>query len=121
MKFIHTNIIASDWRKLADFYIKVFGCKEVYPKRDLRGEWIDRGTGIRDVHVEGVHLILPGYNEDGPTLEIFQYNKSISQDIKNINREHQQNNTKDYFHSNNSFKGSRIFFTFNLSHIKFTK
>jgi lactoylglutathione lyase len=87
MKYIHTNIIAKDWRKLADFYIKVFDCKEVYVKRDLKGKWIDEGTGIEDVHIEGMHLKLPGYGEDGPTLEIFQYNKSIAQELKRINQE----------------------------------
>ncbi len=87
MKYIHTNIIVKDWRKSADFYIKVLGCKEVYSKRDLRGKWIDEGTGIDDVHIEGVHLRLPGYDDDGPTLEIFQYNKPIPQESKNINRE----------------------------------
>ena len=87
MKYIHTNIIARDWRKLADFYIQVFGCKKVYAKRNLKGKWIDEGTGINDVHVEGVHLRLPGYDSDGPTLEIFQYNKFIPQESKKINRE----------------------------------
>jgi lactoylglutathione lyase len=87
MKYIHTNIIAKDWRKLADFYIKVFDCKEVYVKRDLKGKWIDEGTGIEDVHIEGMHLKLPSYGEDGPTLEIFQYNKSIAQELKRINQE----------------------------------
>ncbi|GAH90529.1 unnamed protein product [marine sediment metagenome] len=87
MKYIHTNIIAKDWRKVADFYIKVFGCKEVYAKRDLKGKWIDEGTCIDDVHIEGVHLRLPGYVDEGPTLEIFQYNRSIPQESKKINQE----------------------------------
>jgi predicted enzyme related to lactoylglutathione lyase len=87
MKYIHTNIIARDWRKLADFYIKVFGCKEVYTKRNLKGKWIDKGTGIDNVHIEGVHLKLPGYGDDGPTLEIFQYNNSVPQELKRINQE----------------------------------
>lgn len=87
MRYVHTNIIARDYRKLADFYIEVFGCEDVFAKRDLKGKWIDTGTGIGDVHIEGVHLRLPGYGENGPTLEIFQYNKSIPQEIKSINRE----------------------------------
>ena len=87
MKYIHTNIIAKDWRKLANFYIKVFKCKEVLPKRDLKGKWIEKGTTIEDVHIEGVHLRLPGYDDNGPTLEIFQYNKSISQHLRKINRQ----------------------------------
>lgn len=87
MKYVHTNIVAKDWRKLADFYIKVFGCKKVYEKRDLKGKWIDEATGIDNVHIEGVHLRLPGHGDNGPTLEIFQYNKSVSQKIKRINQE----------------------------------
>ena len=86
MKYIHTNIVAENWRRLADFYINVFGCKEVYAKRDLKGDWIDQGTGIHQVHIEGVHLRLPGYDDDGPTLEIFQYNKSHLQETRLINR-----------------------------------
>lgn len=87
MKYIHTNIIAKDWKKLADFYIRVLDCKKVYAKRDLKGRWIDEGTGIKDVHIEGVHLKLPGHGDDGPALEIFQYNKSIPAEIKKINRQ----------------------------------
>jgi lactoylglutathione lyase len=87
MKYIHTNIIANDWRKLADFYIKVFNCCEVLPKRDLKGKWIEEGTGVKNVHIQGVHLKLPVYDDNGPTLEIFQYNKSILQELKKINRQ----------------------------------
>jgi predicted enzyme related to lactoylglutathione lyase len=87
MKYMHTNIVADDWKKLSEFYIKVFGCKKVYAKRDLRGKWIDEGTGVDDVHIEGVHLRLPGCGDDGPTLEIFQYNESIPAEMKRINRQ----------------------------------
>ncbi len=87
MKYVHTNMIARDWRRLADFYIKVFGCVEVLPERDLKGKWIDQGTGVNDVHVEGVHLRLPGCGDDGPTLEIFQYNKYVAVESQEINRQ----------------------------------
>jgi catechol 2,3-dioxygenase-like lactoylglutathione lyase family enzyme len=73
MRYVHTNIVAQDWRRLADFYVKVFGCTPVPPERDLSGEWLDRATGIEGAHLRGIHLRLPGYGEDGPTLEIFQY------------------------------------------------
>lgn len=77
IKYVHTNIIAHDWQKLARFYIDVFGCEPVYPERDIRGAWIEEVTGIRDVHIRGIHLRLPGYERgpesEGPTLEIFQY------------------------------------------------
>jgi catechol 2,3-dioxygenase-like lactoylglutathione lyase family enzyme len=75
VKFAHTNIIAGDWQSLARFYMDVFGCRPVYPERDIRGRWIDRLTGLEDVHIRGIHLRLPGYADDGPTLEIFQYDR----------------------------------------------
>ena len=74
IKFAHTNIIARDWKKLAQFYMNVFGCEPVYPERDLSGEWIDNMTKIPEVKIRGIHLKLPGY-QDGPTLEIFEYDK----------------------------------------------
>ena len=73
-KYAHTNLIASDWRKLADFYIRVFGCVETPPVRDFQGEMLEAGTGIPGAHLRGVHLRLPGYGESGPTLEVFNYN-----------------------------------------------
>ena len=72
MKYVHTNIVARNWRLLADFYIKVFGCEPVPPERDLRGDWIDKAVNLSDTHITGVHLRLPGY-KNGPTLEVFQY------------------------------------------------
>ncbi|SFF98951.1 Catechol 2,3-dioxygenase [Desulfotomaculum arcticum] len=74
IKFAHTNIISCNWEKLAQFYINVFGCELVYPERNLQGEWIDKVTNLSNVHIRGIHLRLPGY-ADGPTLEIFTYNK----------------------------------------------
>ena len=71
-RYTHTNIIAKDWRKLADFYIKVFGCEFAPPERDLSGAWMDKLVNMSDVKVKGCHLKLPGY-ENGPTLEIFSY------------------------------------------------
>ncbi len=76
IKFVHTNIITDDWRRLADFYIKVFDCKPLYPERDLSGDWLDKATNINHAHFTGIHLALPGYEENLPTLEIFQYDKN---------------------------------------------
>ena len=75
IKYVHTNIIADDWRALADFYIQVFGCKPVLPERDLSGSWLDSLTCIENSHITGIHLSLPGCGENGPTLEIFSYGK----------------------------------------------
>lgn len=76
IKFVHTNIITDNWKVLADFYIKVFDCKPLYPERDLSGNWLDKATSIPNAHFTGIHLALPGYEENLPTLEIFQYDKN---------------------------------------------
>ncbi|MDP4091983.1 MAG: VOC family protein [Bacillota bacterium] len=72
IKYVHTNLIAKDWKSLSKFYIEVFGCKPTYPERDLSGDWIDKITEIKGARQRGIHLSLPGY-ENGPTLEIFEY------------------------------------------------
>ena len=69
----HTNLVARDWRRLASFYERVFGCVPVPPERDYRGAELDRGTDLRNAHLTGAHLRLPGRGEDGPTLEIYSY------------------------------------------------
>jgi len=76
-RFAHVNLIARDWRKLAAFYRDVLGCVPVPPERDLKGTWLERGTGVRKAHLQGVHLRLPGHGENGPTIEIFGYNVVI--------------------------------------------
>lgn len=73
MRFVHTNIVARNWRKIADFYIKVFRCKVKPPQRNLSGDWLDKATGLTKAKLEGVHLLLPGHGDNGPTLEIFSY------------------------------------------------
>ena len=70
MKYVHTNVIARDWRKLAAFYENVFGCVRVLPERDLVGESIARGSGVAGARIQGVHLRLPGIGCEGPTLEV---------------------------------------------------
>ncbi|HAT8648935.1 TPA: glyoxalase/bleomycin resistance/dioxygenase family protein [Legionella pneumophila] len=71
--FGHVNIIATDWRRLASFYIDVFACTEVPPQRNQSGKWLEEGTGVANAHLQGVHLRLPGHGEKGPTLEIYSY------------------------------------------------
>ena len=73
-RYVHTNLIARDWRGLARFYQEVLGCVPVPPERDLSGPDMDAGTGIPGAHLRGMHLRLPGRGDDGPTLEIFTYN-----------------------------------------------
>lgn len=72
-RFGHVNLIARDWRRLADFYERVLGCEFVPPERDLRGPILEAGTGVPGAALHGAHLRLPGLGATGPTLEIFQY------------------------------------------------
>ena len=72
IRYVHTNIVAKDWKNLAKFYIEVFGCKPVYPERDLSGEWLEELTEIENAGIKGIHLILPGCANES-TLEIFEY------------------------------------------------
>jgi predicted enzyme related to lactoylglutathione lyase len=71
--YVHTNLIARDWRALAAFYQQVFGCTPVPPERDLGGDALERGSRVPGARLRGVHLRLPGGGETGPTLEIFTY------------------------------------------------
>ena len=73
MKYVHTNLIARDWQRLAAFYERVFGCVRVFPERHLSGASIERGSGVAGARLDGAHLRLPGFGDDGPTLEVFQY------------------------------------------------
>jgi predicted enzyme related to lactoylglutathione lyase len=72
-RFVHTNIVAQDWQMLAQFYEQVFGCTRVPPERDLSGPWLEAATGVREARIRGIHLGLPGFDNNGPTLEVFQY------------------------------------------------
>jgi predicted enzyme related to lactoylglutathione lyase len=86
VKFVHTNLVARDWKKLAQFYIKAFGCTGKPPERDLNGAWLDQATSLRGAHIWGIHLKLPGYGANGPTLEIFQYAKEKRGSHPAVNR-----------------------------------
>jgi catechol 2,3-dioxygenase-like lactoylglutathione lyase family enzyme len=72
-RFVHTNLVARDWRRLARFYQDVFGCVPVPPERDLSGPEMAAGTAVPGARLQGMHLRLPGCGPDGPTLEVFQY------------------------------------------------
>lgn len=72
-RFGHLNLIARNWRALADFYTRMFGCELVPPERDYSGDDLAAGTGIPGAALRGVHLRLPGHGPTGPTLEIYQF------------------------------------------------
>lgn len=71
--YVHTNLVARDWRELARFYEELFGCVRVPPERDYDGPALESGTGIPGARLRGVHLRLPGHGPRGPTLEIYTY------------------------------------------------
>lgn len=85
-RYVHTNIIAKDSSRLIAFYKSVFHCKSINETRDIKGEWLDRVTGLNQAHIIGEHLLLPGYGEDHPTLEIFSYDTIKDTILPEINR-----------------------------------
>jgi len=97
IKFVHTNLVAKDWKALAKFYVDVFGCRPIHPERNLSGEWLGKTTGVPDARLRGVHLALPGY-ENGPALEIFQYEPTIPEEGEN--RADRQDSATSRFTSN---------------------
>ena len=86
-RYVHTNLIARDWRGLAAFYESLFGCVPVPPERDYSGAALEAGTGVPCATLRGVHLRLPGYeNDSGPTLEIYSYTPEESGPEPRVNR-----------------------------------
>ena len=85
-RYVHTNLIARDWQRLARFYQEVFGCVPVPPERNLSGAEMDAGTGVPGARLRGMHMRLPGLGLGGPTLEIFEYSESAADAPKVPNR-----------------------------------
>lgn len=85
-RFGHVNIIADDWRALADFYTSVLGCVFVPPERDYSGPDLEALTGVPGATLRGVHLRLPGYGDTGPTLEIYGFGSNEAGLPPQINR-----------------------------------
>jgi predicted enzyme related to lactoylglutathione lyase len=77
-RYGHTNLVARDWHVVADFYERLFGCVPVPPERSYDGPDLERGTGVPGAALRGVHLRLPGYEADGPTLEIYTYEREVA-------------------------------------------
>lgn len=84
-RFVHINVITEDVERLVDFYVKVFGCRKIGSDRNLYGKWFDEATNIPDAHVNGCHLLMPGYDDNGPTIEIFKYSAGYTGNKKVIN------------------------------------
>lgn len=70
--FHHTNIVSGDPERLARFYMDVFGFELSGPERNLHGDWIERGTGLKGARIKGLMLKLPGQGDNATRLEIFR-------------------------------------------------
>lgn len=73
LTFIHVNLICPDWEKLCGFYRTVFDCVNSGKQKDHQGRYKEQVIGVPGVHVAGQHVLLPGFQKDYPTLEIFTY------------------------------------------------
>ena len=85
-KYVHTNLIARDWKGLVRFYSEVLGCEPKPPDRNMSGAWLDQLASLQNAHLSGVHLRLPGYGDDWPTLEIFSYNELAEPELPSANQ-----------------------------------
>lgn len=85
-RYVHTNLIARDWRLLVKFYESVFGCVFVPPERNFSGAALEAGTGVQGSGLRGMHLLLPGHGPEGPTLEIFSYSRLAEGPAPVVNR-----------------------------------
>ncbi len=92
MKYVHTNIVSKNVANLAKFYIEVFECKQFRPESQLFGDWLEKGTGVKGANIKQIDLQLPGYDPNGPVLEIFEYSEIVGQ------QEIPQANTKGLGH-----------------------
>ena len=84
-KYVHTNLIAKDWKRLVKFYSEVFGCEPRGPERDISAQWLGKVNAVPNARLRGVHLRFPGYGDDGPTLEIFSYDQLIERELPRAN------------------------------------
>jgi predicted enzyme related to lactoylglutathione lyase len=85
-RYVHTNLIARDWRMLAEFYESLFGCERVPPERDYPAAQVEAGTGVPGSGMVGAHLRLPGHGDSGPTLEIYTYSVFSEGSAPAVNR-----------------------------------
>ncbi len=87
MRYVHTNLVAADWRTLTAFYQTVFECVPVPPERDYAGAQFDALANLTNARQRGMHLRLPGYTDNAPTLEIFEYEPSLEKPETKVNRQ----------------------------------
>lgn len=72
-KYLHTNLTVKNIERMQKFYVDVFGCKPVRRIDHLTGSWIEEITSVERGEIKYVHLRFPGYEKNGPELELVQY------------------------------------------------
>lgn len=95
IRYTHTSMVARDVERLADFYTEVFGCVRLSPPQDMVGEALSRGSGLADAEGRGLWLRLPGYGENGPILELFQYAQTQDRPSSRTNEPGYNHNSRD--------------------------
>jgi predicted enzyme related to lactoylglutathione lyase len=85
-RYVHTNLIAQDWKKLVEFYKHVFGCNPATAESNLSGEWVETITGVPEAEIQVIHLRLPGHGDQGPTLEVIRYHQQEDRTATAANR-----------------------------------
>lgn len=73
VRYLHTNIVVQDVERIATFYEEALGCVRTWPSETLSGDALNRGIGVAEAEIRAVWLQLPGFDKDGPVLELFQY------------------------------------------------
>jgi catechol 2,3-dioxygenase-like lactoylglutathione lyase family enzyme len=86
MRYSHTNIVARDVERLADFYVQVFGCIPLSSVERMSGKLLARGVGLQHIDLRAMWLRLPGHGENGPILEIFEYTRSHESPVPRPNQ-----------------------------------
>lgn len=85
-RYTHTNLIVHDLEGMLDFYETVLHCRRIGQKRDHSAPWIAAMTGVAGAHIVGEHLLLPGWGDNLPTLEVFTYKQALEILPHEINR-----------------------------------
>jgi len=50
IRYVHTSIVARDWKTLSRFYVRALCCTPKPPERNLKGKWLDSATSLRGAH-----------------------------------------------------------------------
>lgn len=83
MRLAHLSIVARDADRLAEFYRKVFKCRDRRASQILSGEKVSRGNGLPNTEIYSIWLTLPGIEE--MFLEIHQYRQMADRPLPRVN------------------------------------